>query len=267
MDMRLEKRGFRALDFNESNESSPHKKNMNPKQSNIRPSAAGGSVNRNFIDSMGGIFGMSDEQQQLVNVRASQANNVFPLQKSPSKSPQRQVSIQENSPSKDFRGMETDISTEYFNRGGMGPDDSFQGNQRYNSTMSTQTPFKNKVTNRGAPGNRSSQPQQLSNVKQRQYGNYGQPPKQEEQKYRESTWQERMSQLPKNSAYKSSIAFQEDGMTTKEEQKTKRQSYVEQEQPFRPAKDYGYDIDIEGMNEDDPKAKGQIIKFKQQKLF
>jgi hypothetical protein len=61
MDMRLEKRGFKALDFNEVSEYSPQKKNMNPKQSNIRASA-GGSVNRNFIDSMGGIFGMSDEQ-------------------------------------------------------------------------------------------------------------------------------------------------------------------------------------------------------------
>jgi len=36
MDMRLEKRGFKALDFNEVSEYSPQKKNINPKQSNIR---------------------------------------------------------------------------------------------------------------------------------------------------------------------------------------------------------------------------------------
>ncbi len=56
-------------------------------------------------------------------------------------------------------------------------------------------------------------------------------------------------------------------MTTREEVKSKRQSYVEQEQPFRPAKDYGYDIDVQALNEDDPQAKQHIIKFKQQKLF
>jgi hypothetical protein len=39
-------------------------------------------------------------------------------------------------------------------------------------------------------------------------------------KFRESTWQERMSQLPKNSAYKSSITFHEEGVTIREEKQT-----------------------------------------------
>lgn len=63
MDLRLERKNFKTLEYNEQSDSSPLKKSMNPKQANNNRAGAG-SVNRNFIDSMGGIFGMSDEQQQ-----------------------------------------------------------------------------------------------------------------------------------------------------------------------------------------------------------
>ena len=76
-----------------------------------------------------------------------------------------------------------------------------------------------------------------------------------------------MSQLPKNSAYKSSITFAEDGLTIRDEQPKRVQFDQYESQPFRPARDQGYDIDIEALNEDDPQAKNQIVKFKQQKLF
>lgn len=76
-----------------------------------------------------------------------------------------------------------------------------------------------------------------------------------------------MSQLPKNSAYKSSITFAEDGVTIKEQEISKKTAHFEDQVPFRQARDYGYDIDVEAMNEDDPQAKTHIVKFKQQKLF
>ena len=115
MDLRIERKNFRGLDF-ESNDGSPQKnmKSMNPKQNNQRPAA--GSVNRNFIDSMGGIFGQSEETQQFINQRAGNANNTFPLRKSPSKSPDHFESVNQGSPIKNFREMDTDISTDYYNR-------------------------------------------------------------------------------------------------------------------------------------------------------
>lgn len=39
------------------------------------------------------------------------------------------------------------------------------------------------------------------------------------EKFREPSWAERMSNLPKQSAYKSSIMFADDGLTTKIEEK------------------------------------------------
>ena len=45
----------------------------------------------------------------------------------------------------------------------------------------------------------------------------GQGKQVEEEKYRHGDWQERMSQLPKNSAYRSSITFGSDGIYAKDE--------------------------------------------------
>jgi len=87
-----------------------------------------------------------------------------------------------------------------------------------------------------------------------------------------------MSNLPKNSAYKSSLTFGADGITTQNDNNTgifranrnsnqqNNDSYNPQasQQPFKMARDY--DIDISGMNEDDPQAKTHILKFKQQKI-
>ena len=64
-----------------------------------------------------------------------------------------------------FRGAETDVSTDYEGgtRNTMNGSMRFDGTDNYDnmrmSTMSTQTPFKNKLTSRGGPGNRNSQPQ------------------------------------------------------------------------------------------------------------
>ncbi len=68
-----------------------------------------------------------------------------------------------------------------------------------------------------------------------------------------------MSQLPKNSAYKSSITFAEDGVTIKKENSNNNNNNSNKgfyettsNQPFTMARDYGYDVDVEALNEDDP---------------
>ncbi len=68
-----------------------------------------------------------------------------------------------------------------------------------------------------------------------------------------------MSNLPKQSAYKSSITFTDDGVTTKPTEKREANNYYEGANnymdtqasgPFKVARDY--DVDIEITDADDP---------------
>ena len=59
-----------------------------------------------------------------------------------------------------------------------------------------------------------------------------------------------MQSLPKNSAYRSSITFDSEGVTVKAKQDQYQPESRESYHPFQVAKDY--DIDIDAMNEDDP---------------
>ena len=83
---------------------------------------------------------------------------------------------------------------------------------RPNSNLShvilTQTPLENKVAAQSpTSGNRRGQPAQNSSVKQKGKTSNG-----KSDPNIESSWNERMSGLPKNSAYRSQIRFEEDGM-------------------------------------------------------
>lgn len=92
VDAQIKKRNYNSLLPDDSSYQSPQPTAKKENQYSNR----GGSVNRNFIDSMGGILGMSEEKQQIVNMRASVQNNTFPLKKIDVGSPLPQ------SPSRDY---------------------------------------------------------------------------------------------------------------------------------------------------------------------
>lgn len=110
---------------------------------------------------MSGLLGMSQSNQQIINARASSSSNTFPLKRGPDTSMQEFGSPIPNSQARkggygrDSPNYETDVSTQYYGKA----DGSFVDG-RSNNSMWGQTPTKNKYGGSGAPGNRSSQPQQ-----------------------------------------------------------------------------------------------------------
>ena len=95
----------------------------------------------------------------------------------------------------------------------------------------------------------------MSSIKQKHAKNYrGDPRGSSPEKYREDTWKERMDSLPRNSAYKSSISFTGNAMTTipGPTRPSKENSYYEEPDygPFRRAQP---ELSMKDLNPDDPK--------------